>query len=235
MNLRLYKPGQGYWMRVLTAAFFGTLVLAAAAWLWNESKAIALPTKGYTIPVEGLPDGVSPGAGDTLTLLAESLDAAAPARITVGSSSIAMAETTSTGATITSGKVALETGREAFDATRFQITPAGGGGTPYEVRLYGNMQPIPIFEPQYLQVGLAVVVILIGAALLLYFVSMSPKTGEFLIATDGEMKKVNWSTRKEVVGSTWVVVTTCFLMAGLLFVVDFGLASFFGLIGVIDQ
>lgn len=236
MNLRLYKPGQGYWMRVITAAFFGTLILAAAAWLWNESKAIALPTKGYTIPVEGLPDGVSPGAGDTLTLLAESLDAAAPARVTVGTSSIVSAESTSTGATITSGKVSIEPGQEAFDASRFLITPAAGGsGTPYEVRLYGNMQPIPIFEPQYLQVGLAVVVILIGATLLLYFVSVNPKTGEFLISTDGEMKKVNWSTRKEVIGSTWVVVTTCFLLAGILFVVDFGLASFFGLIGVIDQ
>lgn len=233
MNLRLYKPGQGYWMRVITAAFFGTLILAAAAWLWNESKAIALPTKGYTIPVEGVPDGVSPGAGDTLTLLAESIDPSAPARITVGTSTIAASESTSTGATITSTKVSLEPGQEAFDASRFLVTPAGA--TPYEVRLYGNIQPIPIFEPQYLQVGLAVVVILVGAVLLLYFVSVNPKTGEFLIATDGEMKKVNWSTRKEVIGSTWVVVTTCFLLAGVLFVVDFGLAAFFGLIGVIDQ
>lgn len=236
MNFRLYKPGQGYWMRVVTAAFFGTLILAMAAWLWNESKAIALPIKGYTVPVEGLPEGRSPGAGDVLTFLSENTDPAGPARTTVGSSAIATAETTSTGATIVTTKVALEPGHEAYDATRFTITPAtGASGAPYEVRLYGNMQPIPIFDPQYLQVGLAVAAILVGALFLLYFVSMSPKTGEFLIATDGEMKKVNWSTRKEVIGSTWVVVTTCFLLAGVLFVVDFGLASFFGLIGIIDN
>ncbi|MBX3366370.1 MAG: preprotein translocase subunit SecE [Phycisphaeraceae bacterium] len=233
MNLRLYKPGQGYWMRVITAAFFGTLILAAAAWLWNESKAIALPTKGYVIPVEGVPEGVSLSTGETLTLLADNFESTGPARITIGTSTIASAETTSTGANIISTKVAVEAGREAFDASRFLITPASG--TPYEVRLYGNMQPIPIFDPQYLQVGLAATTILIGAALLLYFVSANPRTGEFLIATDGEMKKVNWSTRKEVIGSTWVVVTTCFLLAGILFVVDFGLASFFDLIGIIDK
>ncbi len=232
MNLRLYKPGQGYWMRVITAAFFGTLVLAGAAWLWNESKAIVLPTRGYTIPVEGLPQGTAPSAGDTLTLIAEIPDAAGVTRATVGSGPIAIAETTSTGANITTGKIVVEAGREVFDATRFTVNGAGG---TYEVRLYGNMQPIPIFDPQYLQVGVACVAILFGAAMLFYCISVSPKVGEFLIATDGEMKKVNWSTRKEVVGSTWVVVTTCFLMAGLLFVVDFGLATFFDFIGIIDR
>lgn len=232
MNFRLYKPGQGYWMRVITAAFFGTLVLAGAAWFWNESKAIVLPTRGYIIPVEGLPRGSAPSEGDTLTLIAEIPDASGVTRATVGTSPIVSAETTSTGANITTGKVAVEPGREAFDATRFSINGAGGS---YEVRLYGNMQPLPIFDPQYLQVGVACVTILLGAGVLFYCVSVSPKVGEFLIATDGEMKKVNWSTRKEVVGSTWVVVTTCFLMAGLLFVVDFGLASFFDFIGIIER
>ena len=33
------------------------------------------------------------------------------------------------------------------------------------------------------------------------------KSGDFMIATEGEMKKVNWSTKKEVVGSTIVVIT----------------------------
>ena len=166
------------------------------------------------------------------TLIAEIPDASGVTRATVGTSPIVSAETTSTGANITTGKVAVEPGREAFDATRFSINGAGGS---YEVRLYGNMQPLPIFDPQYLQVGVACVTILLGAGVLFYCVSVSPKVGEFLIATDGEMKKVNWSTRKEVVGSTWVVVTTCFLMAGLLFVVDFGLASFFDFIGIIER
>src|SRR5690606_24976417 len=33
-----------------------------------------------------------------------------------------------------------------------------------------------------------------------------PKHAEFLIATDGEMKKVNWTSRRELIGSTKVVV-----------------------------
>ena len=27
-----------------------------------------------------------------------------------------------------------------------------------------------------------------------------------MIATEGEMKKVNWSTRREIIGMTWVVI-----------------------------
>ena len=43
--------------------------------------------------------------------------------------------------------------------------------------------------------------------------------GTILIATDGEMKKVNWSTRKEIVGSTWVVVAATFLLTAVLIAV----------------
>ena len=35
MALPIYKPGQGYWTRVLSAIGAGTLVLAGAAWLWS--------------------------------------------------------------------------------------------------------------------------------------------------------------------------------------------------------
>ena len=236
MNFRLYKPGQGYWMRVITAAFFGALILAAAAWLWNESEAVELPARGYTIPVEGFPAGVTPGAGDQIALLMENPDPAATERITVGTGSITNVELTASGATLTTDKLALAPGRDPFDASRFSITPpAGAAAQPYEVRLYGTLRPIEMFEKMYLQAGLAGAAILIGAVLLFYYISVNPKTGEFLIATDGEMKKVNWSTRKEVVGSTWVVVTTCFLMAGVLFVVDFLFKELFTLLGVFEK
>jgi preprotein translocase subunit SecE len=47
-----------------------------------------------------------------------------------------------------------------------------------------------------------------------------PKAADFLIATEGEMKKVSWSSRKEIVGSTKVVIVTTFIMALVLFGVD---------------
>ncbi len=48
---------------------------------------------------------------------------------------------------------------------------------------------------------------------------------EFLIATDGEMKKVNWSTRKEVRGLPMVVVIASFLLAMIIFVIDYGFGA----------
>jgi len=56
----------------------------------------------------------------------------------------------------------------------------------------------------------------------------------FLSATEGEMKKVNWSTRKEVLGSTRVVIVIAFLIAVCLFVVDFGFGWFFRTIGLLE-
>ncbi len=47
-----------------------------------------------------------------------------------------------------------------------------------------------------------------------------PKHAEFLIATDGEMKKVNWTSRRELLGSTKVVVFFMFFIATVLFLYD---------------
>lgn len=35
MALAIYKPGQGYWTRMLSAVGLGTLVLSGALWLWR--------------------------------------------------------------------------------------------------------------------------------------------------------------------------------------------------------
>ena len=74
-----------------------------------------------------------------------------------------------------------------------------------------------------------------GAILTYWLVGVSPRTVEFLIATDGEMKKVNWSSRRDVMGSTWVVILWSVLIAGGLFTVDLAFAKLFQLIGVLQQ
>lgn len=66
----------------------------------------------------------------------------------------------------------------------------------------------------------------------MFWIVNRPRTADFLIATEGEMKKVSWSSKKEVIGSTKVVIVTTFIMAGLLFLVDFVFAKMFRLIGV---
>lgn len=61
-----------------------------------------------------------------------------------------------------------------------------------------------------------------------------PKFADFLIATEGEMKKVSWSSRKEVVASTGVVIVTVMLVGFLLMVVDMGFSFVFKQLGVLQ-
>ena len=56
---------------------------------------------------------------------------------------------------------------------------------------------------------------------------------DFLIATEGEMKKVAWSSRREVIGSTKVVVFATFILAAMLYVVDVVFQRFFVTVGVL--
>ena len=58
---------------------------------------------------------------------------------------------------------------------------------------------------------------------------------DFMIATEGEMKKVNWSTRREIIGSTKVVILFTVLLALLLFVVDLSFQALFSWIGVLKK
>jgi preprotein translocase SecE subunit len=62
-----------------------------------------------------------------------------------------------------------------------------------------------------------------------------PSNVDFLIATDGEMKKVNWTSRKELIGSTKVVILFMFLIAFLLFFIDIVFSYFFYLITVLKS
>ena len=61
----------------------------------------------------------------------------------------------------------------------------------------------------------------------------SNKSGDFMIATEGEMKKVSWSTRREIIGSTKVVILFTFLMAAVLFMIDLLFQFLFSAIGVL--
>jgi preprotein translocase SecE subunit len=54
-----------------------------------------------------------------------------------------------------------------------------------------------------------------------------------MIATEGEMKKVSWSSRRELIGSTKVVIVFTVAIAALLFVVDVGFVVLFGWLRVL--
>ncbi|GAB4551187.1 MAG: hypothetical protein Tsb0013_13150 [Phycisphaerales bacterium] len=78
------------------------------------------------------------------------------------------------------------------------------------------------------------IVLLLGGVLLYWLLYVKPRTSEFLIATEGEMRKVNWSTRKEVIGSTWVVIAISAIIAAILLVTDIVFSWFFTLVGVLE-
>jgi preprotein translocase SecE subunit len=136
MTLQIYKKGQGYWTRMMTAIAYGLLVLMGGVWL---SKSLAA------------------------------------------------------------------------------------------VRI-GNLETI------YVQGGAMVLVMAVFGFLGYYFVAVKPKFVDFLIATEGEMKKVNWSTRREIMGSTWMVIGLTVIVAVIITVMDYMVYSpIFRSIGVLES
>jgi preprotein translocase subunit SecE len=75
----------------------------------------------------------------------------------------------------------------------------------------------------------------IGYGLLMFYLMNKPTHVDFLIATDSEMKKVNWTSREELIGSTKVVILFMFIIAIFLFVADLFFGYFFYWIGVLKE
>ena len=71
--------------------------------------------------------------------------------------------------------------------------------------------------------------LLIAFGLFVWYMMNKPTNADFLIATDSEMKKVNWTSKRELIGSTKVVIFFMFLIAFLLFAFDivFGYLFYF--------
>jgi preprotein translocase subunit SecE len=64
-------------------------------------------------------------------------------------------------------------------------------------------------------------------AFLIFWLVNKPSLADFMIAAEGEMKKVSWSSRQEITVSTIIVVVVVFIMATLLGTTDFGFRLFF--------
>jgi len=87
----------------------------------------------------------------------------------------------------------------------------------------------------YWQVAMVVVILGSVGALLYWLVGRKQNIVDFMIATEAEMKKVNWPTRKEIVGSTWVVIAGTFLIALILFLIDIFFGFSFTRIGILGR
>ncbi len=85
----------------------------------------------------------------------------------------------------------------------------------------------------YVRTLVPVVLFLALAYLTFWAVGRNPKVIDFMIATEGEMKKVNWSSKKEIWGATRVVIVTVLALAFLLAIVDAVFILFFSTIKVL--
>ncbi|MEO0513015.1 MAG: preprotein translocase subunit SecE [Planctomycetota bacterium] len=278
MALGVYKPGQGYWVRVLTAVAAGTIVLATAMWLWGQVDTVGLPKSTWEVTYENASGSFD--AGDSVVF--EAFDAEDPtSRRVIGSASVVSASAGSGGSgELIVGSISMlaKDANKPDSKLRFTVAETeyivasddlGGAGAGLGAGLgadlgdglvgglveglddaSGASGPAPTLGGDaasaravsaigiediprlYINAGTASVVILFGAFGILYFVGSSKPSAEFLIATDGEMKKVNWSTRREVLGSTGVVIFAAFLIAALLYGVDIAFNQFFGIFGL---
>jgi preprotein translocase SecE subunit len=74
----------------------------------------------------------------------------------------------------------------------------------------------------------------LGSLWLAYRVVNLPVFADFLIATEAELNKVSWTTRKRLVQDTIVVLVTVFLLTVFLFVVDQAWAFILTRVGVLQ-
>ena len=105
------------------------------------------------------------------------------------------------------------------------------------VWLADNLKNVRIggLEPVYTQA--ITFIVFLGPALSLgyYLIGRKPKVVDFLIATEGEMRKVNWSSRREIRGSTIVVIGLTCVIAFIIAILDYLIYTpFFQWINVLE-
>ena len=88
-----------------------------------------------------------------------------------------------------------------------------------------------VTQTPYIRFGIPTLVV-VALAWVMFWLVNRPQSADFLIATESEMKKVSWSSKKEIIGSTKVVITFTFIMAAILYAVDVLFVFLFKLSGI---
>ena len=214
----IYKPGEGYWVRVMTVAMIALITLASAGWAYKALEAISVPPKAWDLVIKGF--GGTAAVGQTVTLVS-SKSGIEPADI--GTAQVLSTIPNVGGESVVriSLPPSLAPGASVEDVANQTVRI---GDLPAPV---SSVRAVPAFDIEIVQVTAAALVLGLGAWSAFWFVGRKRGSVEFLIATDGEMRKVNWSTRREIMGSTYVVIGACVLMAVALFIIDYGFSETF--------
>jgi len=229
MALGIYKPSQGYWVRVLTAPCLGIITLALAAWGWNQMALLAerLPANHYSMTIDAGDAKVLPAPGEAVTLLLDKPAAEGQDLPVVGSAVVR-------GYVQENRQLIIQDYKK--DAASTVVAPTARvvrtSKGDYAVQT-GTFHAEPVVSKGVLQIGFASVVLLLGTVLAYWLCAVRPRSSDFLIATDLEMKKVHWSNWKDIKAQTLVVVFASVLISLFLFGADLMFQAFFRLIDVI--
>ncbi|MCP3904946.1 MAG: preprotein translocase subunit SecE [Planctomycetes bacterium] len=87
----------------------------------------------------------------------------------------------------------------------------------------------------YVQATGSVILLAVAGWLGYWLIGCKPRVVDFMIATEGEMKKVNWSSRREILGSTWVVIGLTVFIAIFCFCFDRVFQQIFTWVDVLES
>ena len=92
------------------------------------------------------------------------------------------------------------------------------------LQLYKKLQAVDLglWVETMVPAGLFVIL-----ALLIFWLVNKPSVADFLVAAEGEMKKVSWSSRQEIAVSTFIDIVVVISMAILLGTTDVGFRTLF--------
>ena len=90
-------------------------------------------------------------------------------------------------------------------------------------------------EPVFVSAAITIIVMVGCGSIGYYLIGRKPRMVDFMIATEGEMKKVNWSTKREIFGSTILVILLTIFIALFCQVADLGFSAFFQSVDVLQS
>jgi preprotein translocase subunit SecE len=95
--------------------------------------------------------------------------------------------------------------------------------------LHGQLSTID-FQNQRVGIWVTTMVpvgVFVLLAIFIFWLLNKPSIADFMVDAEGEMKKVSWSSRKEIIVSTTVVISVVIIMGILFFFTDLLFSVFF--------
>lgn len=238
MKFEIYKSGQGYWTRLLTAVGVAVIVLGGVAWLWRQMEAMGANSTFSPQPVATVAANAA-AWGKTNSNPIASISRinevtydrkAAPDTVVIkdGDGKSYNLTAAQFGAIFNAGIVQPDKGPKLpllasadIDRIVFEKASITVGSATFAAR-----------NRLYIQAGVATGIILLAGAGI--FAALNkPRVVDFMIATENEMAKVNWPSRREIIGATWVVICGVVLIAIVMFSIDLIFAWIFTKAGVL--